>query len=166
MKVCCFAGHCPQGLPFGYNETDERCKRLKAQLKAEIIKLIEGHGVTCYISGMAMGTDMYAAELVLELKEKYPQITLECAIPCESQAEKWSEPLRDRYFGIIERCDKETLLQTRYTPDCMQKRNEYMVKKSDCVLAVWNGSVSGTEKTVRFARMAGKDVTIINPDTL
>ena len=34
-----------------------------------------------YHSGMAQGVDMYAAEIVLELKKQYPQITLECAIP-------------------------------------------------------------------------------------
>ena len=126
-SVCCFTDCCPQSLPFGFNESDERCKKLRALLKEEIVKLIEEQGVTQYISGMEIGIDMYAAELVLELKEEYPQIMLECVIPCESQAEKWSEPLRDRYFGIIERCDKETLLQTRYTPDCVQKRNRYMV---------------------------------------
>ncbi len=127
-KVCCFTGHRPKGLRFGYNEADERCKRLVERLKAEIVKLIEEYGVTHFISGMATGADMYAAELVLKLKEKYPQIALECAIPCENQAENWSEPLRDRYFGIIERSDIETLLQTRYTPDCMKKETNIWLK--------------------------------------
>ena len=35
----------------------------------------------------------------------YPGITLESAIPCESQAAKWSEALRDRYFDIASKCD-------------------------------------------------------------
>ena len=41
QKVCCFTGHRMQSLPFGFNENDERCVKLKTVLKAEIIRLIE-----------------------------------------------------------------------------------------------------------------------------
>ena len=125
-RTCAFTGHRPQNLPFRFNESDKRCIALKKQLRKLIVQLIEQHNVTHFISGMAIGVDMYAAEIVLDLKAKYPHITLESAIPCETQATKWSEPLRDRYFKIAERCDKETMLQTQYTPDCMQKRNRYI----------------------------------------
>ena len=81
-KTCCFTGHRPKSLPFGYDEGAEGCKRLKALLTESIEKQITENGVTHFISGMAMGVDIYAAEAVLELKEKYPHITLECAIPC------------------------------------------------------------------------------------
>ncbi len=54
---------------------------------------------TCVFTGhRPKSVDMYAAEIVLALKEKYPQITLECAIPYERQAVRWPEALRNRYF--------------------------------------------------------------------
>ena len=54
---------------------------------------------TCAFTGhRPKSVDMYAAEIVLALKEKYPQITLECAIPYERQAMRWPEALRNRYF--------------------------------------------------------------------
>lgn len=115
---------------------------------------------------MAIGVDMYAAEIVLGLKASYPGITLESAIPCESQSAKWSEALRDRYFDIASKCDKETLIQTHYSPDCMDKRNRYMVDHADVLIAVWDGSPSGTGKTVRYAHQQGKSVITINPRTL
>ena len=138
MKTCAFTGHRPQNLPFGFNEEDERCIDLKKTLREQIINLIENEGVTHFISGMAIGVDMYAAEIVLGLKASYPGITLESAIPCESQAAKWSEALRDRYFDIASKCDKETLIQTHYSPDCMDKRNRYMVDHADVLIAVWD----------------------------
>lgn len=165
-KKCAFTGHRPQSLPFGFNEADERCIALKQKLRNEIIKQIEENGVTHFITGMAIGVDMYAAEIVLGLKAAYNNITLECAIPCETQAEKWSEPLRDRYFEIASKCDEETILQKRYTPDCMHKRNRYMVDQADCIIAVWNGKPSGTGKTVQYAQQQGKMVRVINPATL
>ena len=159
-------GHRPQSLPFGFNESDERCIALKQTLRAEIIRLIEQEGVTHFISGMALGVDMYAAEIVLGLKSSYEGITLESAIPCESQAEKWTEKQRDRYFEIASKCDKETLIQHHYTSDCMHKRNRYMVDQADFIIAVWDGRPSGTGKTVQYAQRQGKLVTIINPRTM
>ncbi len=150
----------------GFNEEDERCIDLKKNSQGANHHLIENEGVTHFISGMAIGVDMYAAEIVLGLKASYPGITLESAIPCESQAAKWSEALRDRYFDIASKCDKETLIQTHYSPDCMDKRNRYMVDHADVLIAVWDGSPSGTGKTVRYAHQQGKSVTVIDPVSL
>lgn len=115
---------------------------------------------------MALGVDTYAANIVLNLKAQYPGITLECAIPCETQAVKWNERDRDIYYDLLAKCDKETLLQQNYTSDCMQKRNEYMVDNSDYVIAVWNGKPSGTGNTVKYAKKKNKIVLLVNPQTL
>lgn len=165
-RTCAFTGHRPQNLPFRFDESDKRCIALKNQLRKLIVQLIEQHNVTHFISGMAIGVDMYAAEIVLDLKARYPHITLESAIPCETQAAKWSEPLRARYFRIAKQCDKETMLQTQYTPDCMQKRNRYMVDQADMLLAVWDGTPSGTGSTVKYAQMQGRTVWILDPKSL
>lgn len=68
-KVCCFTGHRPQKLPFGFNEEDERCVLLKDRLKGAIEMLITEHNITHFISGMALGVDIYSAEIVLSLKK-------------------------------------------------------------------------------------------------
>lgn len=164
MKTCCFTGHRPQKL--GYGENSIQCDELKNRLEELIIELIEKGGVTHFVSGVALGVDTYAAKIVLNLKTRYPDITLECAIPCENQAEKWNERDRDVYYDLISKCDKETLLQQKYSSDCMKKRNEYMVDNSDYVIAVWNGKPSGTGNTVKYAMKNNKKVLLINPQTL
>lgn len=164
MKTCCFTGHRPQKL--GYGENSIQCDELKNRLEELIIELIEKEGVTHFISGVALGVDTYAAKIVLNLKTRYPDITLECAIPCENQAEKWNERDRDVYYDLISKCDKETLLQQKYSSDCMQKRNEYMVDNSDYVIAVWNGKPSGTGNTVKYAKKINKVVLLVDPQTL
>ena len=167
MKTCAFTGHRPQHLPFGMNENDDRCVKLKEALKEQIINLIEAEDVTHFITGMALGVDLYAAEIVLDLKARYPNITLESAIPCETQAVKWSMAQRERYYDIAAQCDKETMLQSHYSPDCMDKRNRYMVDHADFIIAVWDGRPSGTGKTVTYARdRNGKSIIVIDPVTL
>ena len=106
---------------------------MKSVMRDQIVALIENEGVTHFITGMALGVDMYAAEIVLDLKSKYPHITLESAIPCETQAIKWSVASRERYYNIAAKCDKETMLQREYTSDCMDKRNRYMVDHADYI---------------------------------
>lgn len=163
VKSCCFTGNRPQGLPWRYDESDERCKRLKDKLQKAVMDLIEKDGVTHFISGMALGVDMYAAEIILSQKETYPQITLECALPCITQTVKWASDQQKRYDEIIERADKATMLQTEYTPDCMNKRNQYMVDHSEFVIAVWNGKPGGTGNTIRYAGQKEKTVIQIDP---
>ena len=145
-KKCAFTGHRPKSIPFGFNEADERCIALKQKLRNEIIRQIEENGVTHFITGMAIGVDMFAAEIVLGLKSAYNGITLECAIPCETQAEKWSEALRNRYFDIASKCDKETLLQQRYTP-CKNRHPSPICTRFEHHLAGVLAPLSRTEAT-------------------
>lgn len=163
-NTCCFTGHRPQSLPWGFRENDFRCAALKNALREEILNMIRENNVRHFISGIALGVDTWAAEIVLELRDKKAcPITLECALPCEGQANRWPENDRERYFSIISRCDKKTLLQAHYTADCMHKRNRYMVEHSEFVIAVWNGTPSGTGMTVAYARETGKEVRVIRP---
>ena len=166
MKKCAFTGHRPQRLPFGSDEADERCTQLKQVLREQIIRLIEESGVSYFITGMAMGVDMYAAEIVLDLKAKYPEIQLECAIPYEEQAMRWTNALQERYYDIASKCDKKTMLQTHYSVGCFQRRNRYMVNQADIVLAVWNGQASGTGSTVKYALSKGIEVIRIDPSSV
>lgn len=165
--TCCFTGHRPEGLPFKTNEEHPDCVRLKELLRQEIVRLITEEGVQHFITGMALGTDLIAAELVLELKKTYPQITLESAIPYEEQAIKWTVQQREKYYKIAGQCDESVTLQATYSRDCMKNRNHYMVDHSGYVLAVWTGIPrSGTGQMVRYARSLGRQITIIHPKTL
>lgn len=163
-RTCTFTGHHPQKMPYIIDETDERCLRIKERLKEEIELLIKEKGTTHFISGMALGIDIYAAEIVLELKKQYPNVTLEAVIPFEEQANKWKEADRERYYTILEKCDKESMLQKHYSSDCMLKKDHYMVDEADVIIAVWDGSQSEAGKTVSYATSQAKSVIVINPN--
>lgn len=163
--TACFTGHRPQSLPCGSSETHSACLKIKSQLKRLIIDLIKQKNVTHFISGMALGVDTWAAELVIELKKEYPNITLEAAIPCRSQSDRWNEAAIERYNRLLLMCDKLNLISEQYTADCMMKRNMYMVDNSDYIVAVWNGKPSGTGKTIKYALKIDKTVYCIDTIT-
>lgn len=165
-KVCACIENESQRLSFRFDETDERCARLKALLQKNIEDLILNKGVTRFISGMGLGAETCFAEIVLELRdEKYPEITLEAAIPYETQAEHRTETQRDRYYSVLSCCDKETMLQTHYTDDCMQRRNIYMTDKCDYLIAVC-GSSGAIGSAAAYAAEKGKKVIQIDPQAL
>lgn len=67
-KSCCFSGHRPSKLPWGYDESDPRCVEFKEKLSA-VIGAVYDSGIKHFICGMALGCDMYCAEAVIRLKK-------------------------------------------------------------------------------------------------
>ena len=162
-KTICFTGHRPNKLPWHYDETKESCILFRNHLKSILIKAIE-NGYTNFISGMAIGVDTIAAELVIELRKTYKSVTLQGAIPCPGQESPWPQKAQLRYQKLLEQCDTVHYVCDHYTDECMNKRNLYMVENSDVVIAVWNGLPSGTANTVQFAKEHGCKIKIINPN--
>lgn len=160
--TCCFSGYRPAKLPWRDDETDAGCVRLKKAL-SDVIEAVYHDGYRHFICGMAQGSDFLFCEAVIGLRNAYPDMTLEAAIPCETQAEKWPEAQRSRYFRLVSECDTETLIQYRYTPDCMRRRNQYMVDHSDLLIAVFDGMAGGTMQTVTYAIKQGLRVIEIKP---
>ena len=70
--TCAFTGHRPSSYKFGYDEEHPDCCKLKALITIQIVSLIE-NGVTTFLSGMALGADIWGAEIVLACKKQYPQ---------------------------------------------------------------------------------------------
>ena len=127
------------------------------KLRAAVESAIH-EGMEHFICGMAEGCDLYFAETVLALKKHYPHVTLEAAIPCPTQADGWSAAQRERYRRILEQCDYETMVQERYTRECMQRRNRYMVDHASLLIAVNDGLRGGTRSTIEYAFRRGVSV--------
>lgn len=156
-----FTGHRPDKLPF-FGEEDPMCVQLKERLANIIRKLIED-GADEFYSGMALGVDMWAAEIVLELKKDYPNIKLTAVIPCPEQADRWSAEHRERYQSILERCDKTITTSPSYTKGCMMKRNRALVELCDILVAVFDGSKGGTMQTVNYAKSKKRKIEMLTP---
>ena len=88
MHRCAFTGYRPQKMPFGFNESDPRCIDFKRRVK-ETIQALYDMGYRHFISGGALGMDMFAAEAVLELRAQHPDMILEMVSPFDDQAARW-----------------------------------------------------------------------------
>ena len=135
---CCFSGHRPAKLPWGEDEDDPRCRALKARLRDALDAAYEA-GYRHFICGMAQGCDLYFCELALALRQRHGDVSVEAA------------------------CDYETLVQSSYSPGCMQRRNRYMVDHASLLLAVHNGQPGGTRRTMEYAMRRGLQIVDIPP---
>jgi uncharacterized phage-like protein YoqJ len=140
----------------------------EAQL-AEAIETAYGDGYRLFISGMAQGFDLAAAEAVLKLRENRSDVALVAAVPFLRQARAFSDTNKARYEAILAVADKVVALREEYTHGCYWERDDWMVARSSRVICWYDGSGGGgTRYTVRAALATGLDIINIykSPDTL
>lgn len=162
-NACAFTGHRPKSFPWKYDETAFGCVLLKEVLAAQIAALADG-GVTDFLSGMALGVDLWAAQIVLDLQKHNPAVRLHCILPCEGQEDKWSASAQEQYRSLLRQANSVVYVSREYHSNCMLQRNRYLVEHSSTLLAVYNGQYrNGTAMTVRYAKKHGRKIIIIDP---
>lgn len=152
LHRCCFTGHRPDKMELGEKE-------IKPLLEKAIDEAI-ADGYVTFITGMAMGTDIWAAEIVLERKKRNKDLHLICALPHPNFESRRSITEKMRFNKIIKNADLVKEINDHYFTGCYQVRNEWMVDRSNLVVAVFNGQKSGTKNTVDYAK--GKGICVMN----
>ena len=117
-------------------------------------------GFTTFISGMARGVDIWAAEIVLERKKINPRVRLICALPHPNFEKRWSFAWQKRYKEVIAQADLVKVISLTFSMVSYQRRNEWMVDHSAKVIAIYNGTVGGTKNTIDYAERHGVRVDI------
>ncbi len=142
----------------------DRLLRLKGEYGNRLALLgisLDASRNTCR-SGMARGADLYFVEAALALREKYPSLTVEGAVPCQSQADRWPAAERARWRSALDACDLETMVQHNYDRFCMHRRDRYMVDRSSVILAAFDGTPGGTMYTLSYAMDQGLDILLLD----
>ncbi len=151
MKGCSFTGHRP-----------EKLKSTKVSI-GDIIKALQYHiekqiesGTTVFYTGMARGTDLWTAEIVLQKKKENTAIQLVSVIPFPKQADGWLAEEKKQYQRILEQSDGVVIICPSYQKNAYQRRNQYLVDHANSLIAVYNPQYpySGTAQTIRMAEKA------------
>ena len=159
LHRCCFTGHRPEKLNCTENEA--------VALLTDHIRKAYSLGYTTFISGMARGIDIWAAEIVLGEKKVHPDIRLICALPHPDFEKRWNAQWQQRYSSILQKADLIKTICPAFSMGAYQKRNIWMVNHSALVLAFFNGESGGTANTIQYAQKQGMCViNVIGGDKL
>lgn len=156
-----FTGHRPNGL----KKLNYEAQTTLEQTLTDAVEQAIGEGATLFYSGMAIGTDLVAANAVLYARKTHPQIRLIAVLPFVDQAEKFDLPWKALYDQLLAMADEVVCLSEQYHKNCFRQRNQFLVDHCDRLIAVYNGDThSGTSQTIRMAKQADKQLWIYAPD--
>lgn len=151
QQTVCFTGH--RKIP------PEQLPKIVRRLEEIIVELI-GDGYRYFGAGGALGFDTLAAQTILDLKQRFPQIKLILVLPCLSQADHWNQRDKEIYDSVKERADKIVYISREYTRECMHKRNRHLVDNSGVCVCYLTEITGGTAYTVKYAQ--SQNLRVIN----
>lgn len=138
--ILAVTGHRPEKLGGYSREIDDKLLRFAAAF-------LRDADPDKVILGMALGWDQAVARACILLK-----IPFIAAVPFPGQELRWPEQAQHRYHFLLAHADSVERISQAYGPGAMQKRNIWMVDRSDEVSALWDGSSSGTKRCVQYAK--------------
>lgn len=150
LRRCCFSGHRPEKLSQPETEVQE-------WLTEQITNAVDD-GYLTFITGMAMGVDIWAGEIVVTLREQNPKLHLIAASPWPGFAARWNEEWKTRYFSLLKKADLVRFTSQKYQQDIFSKRNIWMVDHSARIIAFYNGADGGTKDMLEYAAEKGLEI--------
>lgn len=161
-KALCFTGHRPEKI-FGYdgdgkNPPDD----IKEFLTKEILKAIND-GVIVFYNGLAKGVDLWAAEIVLEHKKMFPEISLIGIQPYPEHGKYFSGCYGNIFKKVYHEADIIFCTSNIYHKGTYLIRDRYMVDHSSRLIGIcdMNDTKSGTFYTINYAKEHNVDCTIM-----
>ncbi|MBS4173231.1 DUF1273 domain-containing protein [Bacillus sp. FJAT-49736] len=120
---------------------------IKMALKKEILYFVEDGLEWILISGQ-LGVELWAAEVVFELQNDYPNLKLAILTPFINQEEKWNDNNKEIYEMVLARADFVDSIskQSYQNPQAFRNKNKIFLHKSDGLLIIYDELNIGSPK--------------------
>lgn len=165
---CAVMGQHPLRFPWGFDEEDASCAKMKMELAQQIMALWQG-GVSQFLVACDCGVGLYAAEIVNGLRMTDRDLILLCYTPHEEQATKWAPYLRERYFTMLENSTHISAVCPVDIPDAQLQAYKRIIDLADVVLCVYDTDApvaSVSEEAALAYALAQKPVLVLHPTEL
>lgn len=158
-------GHRPKKLD-GYNLDTRFYKQMRQHLMQIISYYLDRYDQVVCHSGMALGADTVWSEAIANMRFKFgSRVRFIAHMPCRNHESRWPEQSQRHYHKLLSHSDDIVIYSDHYTPSCLNQRNIGMVDAADLLIAIWDGSKSGTSHCVSAAKKRNVQVHQIHPDT-
>ncbi|MNZ84091.1 hypothetical protein D3C78_1028360 [compost metagenome] len=122
-----------------FSQKHEGIVYIKKALTRKLVPLIED-GLEWVITPGQYGVDLWACEVVIELKQLYPQLRLSILSAFSSPEENWKDDKKDYYQQVLKGVDYYAAVskQPYSGPWQFQARDELLLRKTDGILLVYD----------------------------
>lgn len=162
--VCCFSGHRPEKIPFDFSPFTPNDSTFSSLITLRIHEAYEA-GYRVFVTGMARGFDLYAAENVIKYRNRNncaDKVFLVGVSPYRKEIDRLKGADYADYQSILYNLDDIIYLNENFTPACYKQRNQFMVDHSSRLIACCIDYKSGTGGTIAYARKKGLFIDNIN----
>ena len=125
---------------------------IKKALESRLLALLD-EGLEWVIISGQLGVETWAAEVVIELKEMYPQLNYAVITPFLEQEKNWNDTNKEQYRMLIANADYEiSLTSIPYeAPWQFVEKNKFFLRNSDAMLIVYDEENEGSPKFIKEA---------------
>ncbi|WP_017378700.1 SLOG family protein [Paenisporosarcina sp. TG-14] len=145
---------------------------IKKALENHLIQLIED-GLEWVILSGQLGVETWAAELVIELKETYPELKYAIITPFLEQEKNWNDTKKEKYHMICAKADFQTSVTKKPYEGASQfiEKNKFIIRNSDGLLIIYDEENEGSPKfmkelALKYAERQDYHIISISADDL
>ncbi|MEK5037679.1 DUF1273 domain-containing protein [Sporosarcina sp. FSL K6-3457] len=125
---------------------------IKKALENRLITLID-EGLEWVIISGQLGTELWAAEVVIDLKKEYTDLKYAVITPFLEQEKNWNDMKKETYHRIVALADFHTSLTKRpyEAPWQFIEKDKFFLRNSDGILIIYDDENDGSPKFVKKA---------------
>lgn len=155
-----------------FDDKNPGIRFIKKALENQLRILID-EGLEWVIVSGQLGVETWAAEVVLDLKEEFPDLKYAVLTPFLDQEKRWNEAKQEKYQMILEMADFHRSLTNRpyEAPWQFIEKNRFFLRNSDGMLIVYDEEMDGSPKFTKkeaesYAEKNDYQVILISADDL
>jgi uncharacterized phage-like protein YoqJ len=148
FKVLAVSGYKPFELGIFKNDHPS-VSFIKETIRKSLIPKLEDGLEWVLISGQ-LGTELWAAEVVFELQNDFPDLKLAVITPFLNQEASWSDHNKEWYETILAQADfVDSVTKKGYEkPWQFRLKNQFFIEKSDILLLMYDLEKEGSPKYI------------------
>ncbi len=158
-----FTGHRPEKIE-GYAANPREVELRVREALAEATKMFYRHGYRRFMTGMADGVDLWAADEILRAVEsgEMAEAEIVAVVPFKGHHRTTHTPAL--YERVMAEASEVVYICERYHHNCYALRNDYLVDNASALVAYCEGTPGGTRYTMQRAKRQGLTIfDIVNP---
>lgn len=149
MQTIYVTGYRPHELGI-FNDRHPGIPIIKKAIENELRILLDEGLEWVVISGQ-QGVETWTAEVILELKNEYPNIKYSIITPFLEQEKNWNEHKQQKYFSIVGKADFVTSVTKRpyEAPWQFVEKDKFIIQNTDGMLLIYDEDNEASPKYVK-----------------